>query len=58
MGFKRRMALVVWVPPSGVASVILFGAVCLATLKHFTTTLAFKSILKAVTQPFRFMQLV
>ena len=34
-------------PPSGVASVILFGVVYLATLKHFTTNLAFKSILES-----------
>ena len=52
------MALVVWVPPSGFDLVILFGVVCLATLRHFTMTLAFKSILMSFTQPVTFMQLV
>jgi drug/metabolite transporter (DMT)-like permease len=52
------MALVVWVPPSGFDLVILFGVVCLATLRHFTITLAFKSILMSFTQPVTFMQLV
>ena len=52
------MALVVWVPPSGFDLVILFGVVCLATLRHFTMTLAFKSTLMSVTQPVTFLQLV
>jgi drug/metabolite transporter (DMT)-like permease len=52
------MALVVWVPPSGVDLVILFGVACLATLGHYTMTLAFKSTLMSVTQPVTFLQLV
>ena len=52
------MALVVWVPPSGFDLIILFLVACIATLGHYTMTLAFKATSISVTQPVTFLQLV
>ena len=52
------MALVVWVPPSGFDLIILFLVACIATLGHYTMTLAFKVTSISVTQPVTFLQLV
>ena len=52
------MALVVWVPPSGFDLIILFLVACIATLGHYTMTLAFKATSISVTQPVIFLQLV
>ena len=52
------MALVVWVPPSGFDLIILFLVACIATLGHYTMTLAFKDTSISVTQPVTFLQLV
>ena len=52
------MALVVWVPPSGFVLIILFLVACIATLGHYTMTLAFKATSISVTQPVTFLQLV
>ena len=52
------MALVVWVPPSGFDLIILFLVACIATLGHYTMTLAFKATSISITQPVTFLQLV
>ena len=52
------MALVVWVPPSGFDLIILFLVACIATLGHYTMTMAFKAPSISVTQPVTFLQLV
>jgi drug/metabolite transporter (DMT)-like permease len=52
------MALVVWVPSSGFDLIILFLVACIATLGHYTMTLAFKATSISVTQPVTFLQLV
>ena len=52
------MALVVWVPPSGFDLIILFLVACIATLGHYTMTMAFKATSISVTQPVTFLQLV
>ena len=52
------MALVVWVPPSGFDLIILFLVACIATLGHYTMTLAFKATSISATQPVTFLQLV
>ena len=52
------MAWMVWVPPSGFDLIILFLVACIATLGHYTMTLAFKATSISVTQPVTFLQLV
>ena len=48
----------VWVPPGGFDLLILFIVACLATLGHYTMTLAFKAASVSITQPVIFLQLV
>ena len=52
------MAWVVWIPPSGSDIALLFVVAVLATLGHYTMTLAFAAAPIAVTQPVTFLQLV
>ena len=52
------MAWFVWVPPSGSDILLLFVVALLATLGHYTMTLAFAAAPIAVTQPVTFLQLV
>lgn len=52
------MALVVWVPPTLDALVILTLVALLATAGHYTMTLAFAAAPVTVTQPVSFLQLV
>ena len=51
-------AVMVWVPPGGFDLLILFIVACLATLGHYTMTLAFKAASVSITQPVIFLQLV
>ena len=51
------MALVVWVPPSGFDLIILFLVACIATLGHYTMTMAPKATAISVTQPVTLLQL-
>jgi drug/metabolite transporter (DMT)-like permease len=52
------MALVVWVPPTAEALVVLTLVALLATAGHYTMTLAFAVAPVTVTQPVTFLQLV
>ena len=52
------LAVSVWVPPSNADIALLFFVAILATLGHYTMTLAFKSAPISVTQPATFLQLV
>ena len=52
------LAVMVWVPPSGFDLPILFFVACVATLGHYTMTLAFKAASISITQPVIFLQLV
>lgn len=51
-------AVAVWVTPTWVEILILFGVACLATGGHYTMTLAFAAAPLAITQPVSFLQLV
>lgn len=52
------MALAVWVTPTMWELAILFGVALLATLGHYTMTLALRAAPVMVTQPATFLQLV
>jgi drug/metabolite transporter (DMT)-like permease len=52
------MAWVVWIPPSSTDIALLFVVAVMATLGHYTMTLAFAAAPIAVTQPVTFLQLV
>jgi drug/metabolite transporter (DMT)-like permease len=52
------MALAVWVTPTTWELAILFGVALLATLGHYTMTLALRAAPVMVTQPATFLQLV
>ena len=52
------LAVSVWVPPSIADIWLLFVVAILATLGHYTMTLAFKAAPVSVTQPATFLQLV
>ena len=52
------LAVSVWVPPSTADIGLLFIVAILATLGHYTMTLAFKAAPVSVTQPATFLQLV
>ena len=52
------VAWAVWMPPSGTDIALLFVVAVLATLGHYTMTLAFSVAPIAVTQPITFLQLV
>ena len=52
------LAVSVWVPPSITDIWLLFVVAILATLGHYTMTLAFKAAPVSVTQPATFLQLV
>ena len=49
------LAVMVWVPPSGLDLLILFIVACVATLGHYTMTLAFKAASISITQPVIFL---
>ena len=51
-------AYAVWVTPSLWEIGILFGVACVATIGHFSMTLAFAAAPLTVTQPITFLQLV
>lgn len=51
-------ALAVWVTPTLVQLLVLFGVACFATLGHYTMTLAFQAAPLSVTQPVTFLQLI
>ncbi|MCZ4352330.1 DMT family transporter [Roseovarius aestuarii] len=52
------LAAAVWITPTAFELAMLFGVACLATVGHYTMTLAFSSAPLAVTQPMVFLQLV
>ena len=52
------IAFSIWVPPSTTDIGLLFIVAILATLGHYTMTLAFKAAPVSVTQPATFLQLV
>jgi drug/metabolite transporter (DMT)-like permease len=52
------LAYAVWVPPTLWEVMILFGVAALATMGHYTMTLAFAAAPITVTQPVSFLQLV
>ena len=52
------LAVSVWVPPSIADIWLLFVVAILATMGHYTMTLAFKTAPVSVTQPATFLQLV
>ena len=52
------IAISVWVTPTAREIMLLFSVAILATLGHYTMTLAFKSAPVAVTQPVTFLQLL
>ena len=52
------VAVSIWVPPSSEDISLLFVVAILATLGHYTMTLAFKAAPVSVTQPATFLQLV
>ena len=52
------LAIPVWITPTSTEMLILFGVACLATMGHYTMTLAFRAAPLAVTQPVTFLQLI
>jgi len=52
------LAVAVWVTPRWDELAILLALACLATIGHFTMTLAFRAAPLVVTQPVTFLQLV
>ena len=52
------VAVAVWVPPDLTTILILFGVAVVATVGHYTMTLALRSAPITVTQPVTFLQLV
>ncbi len=52
------LAWSVWITPTITEVIILFAVACLATIGHYTMTLAFQAAPLAVTQPVTFLQLV
>ena len=52
------VAIGVWMPPDVWDVVVLFVVAILATLGHYTMTLAFKAAPVSVTQPVTFLQLI
>jgi drug/metabolite transporter (DMT)-like permease len=52
------LALAVWVPPTQEEVLILFAVSALATVGHYTMTLAFAAAPVSVTQPVAFLQLI
>ena len=51
-------ALPVWIMPTGLEILILFGVACFATAGHYTMTLALAAAPVMVTQPVTFLQLL
>lgn len=52
------LAAAVWVTPTGTELALLLAVACLATVGHYTMTLAFRAAPLVVTQPVTFLQLV
>lgn len=52
------LAAAVWVSPTGTELALLLAVACLATVGHYTMTLAFRAAPLVVTQPVTFLQLV
>ncbi len=52
------LAFLVWVPPTNSDIALLFIVAIIATLGHYTMSLAFKAAPVAVTQPVTFLQLI
>lgn len=52
------LAAAVWVTPTGIELALLLGVACVATVGHYTMTLAFRAAPLVVTQPVTFLQLV